>query len=111
MEALLETDKDALKTEDCIQKRKGRINDRLIHINWDNWIPDELHLMLRITDVLTHNLINAAANQDRKDGRCSKNINDGLMIQKLVESIRSCGVPLKIYNADKKAFLYLLGWW
>ena len=66
MEALLETDEDALKSEDCIQKRKGRINDPLIHINLDNWIPDELHLMLRITDVLTCNLINAAANPRQK---------------------------------------------
>ena len=101
MEALLETDEDALKTEDCTQKRKGRINDPLIH-----WIPDELHLMLRITDVLTRNLINAAANQDKKDGRRSKNINDRSMIQKLIESIRSCGVPFKIHNADKKAFSF-----
>jgi len=29
METLLESDEDALKTEDCMQKRKGRINDPL----------------------------------------------------------------------------------
>jgi len=30
MEALLETDEAILRTEDCMQKRKGRINDPLI---------------------------------------------------------------------------------
>ena len=104
IEALLETDEDVPKTQDCIQKRKGRVNNPLIDL--DNWIPDELHLMLRVTDVLTRNLINAAANQDRKDGRRSENINDGPMIQKLVESIRSCGVPFKIRSADKKVFCF-----
>ena len=62
--------------------------------------------MLRVTDVLTRNLINAAANQDRKDGRRSKDINDGPIIQKLIESIRSCGVPFKIRSADKKVFSF-----
>jgi len=56
--------------------------------------------MLRVTDV--QHLINAATNQDRKDGRHSKNIN-GLMIQTLVESMRSCVVSFKIHNADKKS--------
>jgi len=61
----METDE---KTKNCVQKRKGRINDLLIHIDLDNWIPDELHLMLQVIDVLTHYLINAAANHYRKDG-------------------------------------------
>jgi len=62
--------------------------------------------MPRVIDVLTHNFINAAAYQDRKDGRCSIKINDGPMIQKLVKSIRSCGVvPFKIHRADKKVLI------
>ena len=40
--------------------RKGRINEPLLPISLDNVVPDELHLLLRITDVLTKNLINAA---------------------------------------------------
>ena len=44
--------------------------------------------------------------QDRKDGRRSKNISDGPMILKLVGSIRSCGVPFKIHNADTKVFSF-----
>jgi len=64
--------------------------------------------MPRVTDVLTHNLINATANQDKKDGRRSKKINDGPMIQKLVESIRSCRVvSSKIHSADKKVFSFI----
>jgi len=36
-------------TED---QKKGRMNTPLLHILLMNVIPDELHLMLRVTDVL-----------------------------------------------------------
>ena len=52
---------------------------------------------------MTHNLINAAVNQDRRDGIDAVKISmmHGPMVQKLLKSIRSCGVPFKISNADK----------
>ena len=52
----------------------GRVNDPLITIDLDYWIPGELHLLLRITDVLIQNLINAAASDDYKHSRSNKDI-------------------------------------
>jgi len=84
IEALLETDEDILRATDCIEKRRGRLYNPLLYIDIDNWIPDELHLMLRVTDILTRNLIYGAANQDRKDGSHKRNIADGPMVRKLL---------------------------
>ena len=39
----------------------------LLEIETDHIIPDELHLLLRITDVLTDNLITTAITHDKKD--------------------------------------------
>ena len=64
IEGLTETDKQLLKTNKYKNIRMGRVNDPLITIDLDYWIPDELHLLLRITDVLTRNLITAAASDE-----------------------------------------------
>ena len=89
--------------------RMGRVNDPLITIDLDYWIPDELHLLLRITDVLTRNLITAAACDDYKHGRSNKDILHGPMVKKLLGAIKSCGVSLSIHDSDKK-YLVLLLW-
>ena len=86
----------------------GRLNDPLIHINLDNWIPDELHLKLRITDVLTRNLISAAAYDDCKHGRRSQDILGIIMVKKLLEEINSCGVSFSIQNSARKHLALLL---
>ena len=80
-----------LRTQQYKNIRMGRINDPLLRINLDNVIPDELHLILRITDVLIRNLIHAAASHDARNGRSVR----------LLESIRSCGVS---FNSNKAAF-------
>jgi len=51
---LSEIDEELLKTDIL---RRGRLENPLIHISLDHWIPDELHLMLRVTNVLICNLI------------------------------------------------------
>ena len=43
----------------------GCIKMPLISLELDHVIPDELHMLLRITDVLIQNLINAATSNDR----------------------------------------------
>lgn len=48
-----------------IKPNYGCINMPLIDIELDHVIPDELHMLLRITDVLIQNLINAATSHDR----------------------------------------------
>ena len=53
IEGLTETDKQLLKMNKYKNIRMGRVNDPLITIDLDYWIPDEFHFLLRITDVLT----------------------------------------------------------
>ena len=86
--------------------RMGRVNDPLITIDLDYWIPDELHLLLQVTDVLTRNLIIAAAS-DYKHGRRDKDILGGPMVKKLLGAIKSCGVSFSI---NTKKYLVLLLW-
>lgn len=106
IEGLTETDKQLLKTDKYKNIRMGRVNDPLITIDLDYWIPDELHLLLRVTDVLTRNLITAAANDDYKHGRSNKDILHGPMVKKLLGAIKSCGVSLSINDSDKKVFSF-----
>ena len=106
IEGLCETDKQLLKTDKYKSIRMGRVNDPLITIDLDYWVPDELHLLLRITDVLTRNLINAAASDDYKHGRSNKDILRGPMVKKLLGAIKSCGVSLSIHDSDKKVFSF-----
>jgi len=100
IEGLTETDEELLKTEKHKKMRMGRPADPLIHISLENWLPDELHLMLQVTDVLAHNLIVAAACNDYKNGRRSKDILHGPMVKIL---LKSCGV-------SRKKHLLLLHW-
>jgi len=48
-----------------IKPNYGCINMPLVDIELDHVIPDELHMLLRVTDVLIQNLINAATSHDR----------------------------------------------
>ena len=49
IQGLIEMDKGLLKTEKYKNIRMGRLNDPLIYIDLEYWIPDELHLLLRVT--------------------------------------------------------------
>ena len=60
--------------------------------------------MLRITDVLTRNLIYAAGTHDTKNIRHGNDILNGAMVFMLLKSIRSCGVTFQIYDSAKKKF-------
>jgi len=78
------------------QLRVGLIAKPLLNIELDNVVVDELHLMLRVTDRLTRNLINAAMTDDLK----FRDISDQLqrpMILKLLKEIRSCGVSFYVH--------------
>ena len=50
-------------------QRKGKVYKPLLHIPLKNVVPDELHLMLHITDVLIRNLINTAMKYDAVNSR------------------------------------------
>ena len=66
----------------------------LLDIELENIMPNELHLLLQITDVMTENLIIAARLHDKRQQRGK--LLDGAMIKQLIESIKSCGVSFKI---------------
>ena len=48
------------------------IHKLLLHLELDHIIPDELHLMLRISDVLIKALIDTARTYDRHQHRVSR---------------------------------------
>ena len=80
----------------------------LLVIPLDHIILDELHLMLRITDILIENLIEDAMQWDDKESSSSskkRSIEKSKHVQKLIEAINNCGVTFSIWekrNADGK---------
>ena len=74
----------------------GYIRQKLINIDLDHIIPDELHLLLRITDRLIKNLISGAITNDNVT-----NILEGTMVKNLVQAIRSCGVTFNIFTKSR----------
>ena len=85
---------EALKTGN----EPGQIHPPLLDLSLHNIIPDELHLLLRITDRLIENLINAAIQHDSPRSRPL----EGDMIKELLKHIRSCGMPFNIYEKARK---------
>ena len=83
------------------------INQPLLDLELDHVVPDELHLMLRVTDVLINALIETASAYDRNQHmvsgtRGSYKVLDGPLIKNLISAIRDCGVYFNIYvNEDE----------
>ncbi|XP_048589349.1 uncharacterized protein LOC116615043 [Nematostella vectensis] len=79
----------------------------LLNIELDHVIVDELHLMLRVTDVLTKNLVYQAIDRDKKDDFDKKRgEGKGSHLKKLVSTIRSLGISFDVWeqlNADKSS--------
>ena len=93
-------------------------HEPLLHIELDHVVLDELHLLLRILDVLIENLVKDVLDWDQSenwDKRKSQHKNEHL--NNLKATIRSCGVSFDIWektNADGKGsgqydFTSLLG--
>ena len=76
----------------------GSIHPPLLDLPLHNIIPDELHLLLRITDRLIENLINGAV---QNDSPRSKPL-EGDMVKELLKEIRSCGVPFNVKETSRK---------
>ncbi|CAG2215584.1 unnamed protein product [Mytilus edulis] len=67
----------------------------LLNIEVDHFLPDELHLMLRITDVLLRNVIFDVLDKDdkaKKQGLPSTNLED------FVTLVQSCGVSFHVWT-------------
>ena len=83
------------------------INKPLLNLELDHIVPDELHLMLRVTDVLINALIDTARAYDRNQhmvsGRQgSYKVLDGPLIKNLISAIRDCGVYFNIYDKEDR---------
>lgn len=79
------------------------IKNPLLDLELDHIIPDELHLMLRVTDVLIKALIETAMTYDKHQHRVlrirrSYKVLDGPLLSKLVLAICDCGVHFNIYE-------------
>ena len=95
------------------------VNDPLLSIDLDHIILDELHLLLRVTDVLINNLIDDFLEMDKKEDLSKKKSDPtrGAHLQQFIKTVSSCGVSVNVWqqkNADGKGsgtyeFTSLLG--
>ena len=95
--------------EMCTKSKDNYCCDRrpILNIELDHIVVDERHLMLRVTDILTENLITECLDWDKEDDLDRKRGDtQGMHLTRLVQSIRSCGVSFDVWeqhNADGKA--------
>ena len=82
----------------------------LLNIDLDHVILDELHLMLRVVDVLIDNLLEDVLEWDKNVDICKRRSEKrGEHLENLVSTIRSCGVSFQVWqksNADGKPGKY-----
>jgi len=103
IEALTTTD----PTPHQEQERKGLIYPPLINIPLTNVVIDELHLLLRITDVLTKNLIRAGLSHDAQyNAQISSEVLERLMIKNLLDNIRDYWVIFNVYLDSDGDFIF-----
>lgn len=79
------------------QHSKGCIRPPLLNFELTDVIIDELHLMLRVTDVLLRNLIWAMIHMDLRD-------RGDTHLKALVNEIKSCGISFKVNESYTHAF-------
>ena len=74
----------------------------LLSIDLDHVVPDELHLFLRIMDILIENLISYAVELDIRATRKQTDLLQGATLKKVQASIQSCGVSFQIWKKKEK---------
>lgn len=83
------------RTRTTIEQCQGSQSKVCVHplLNFEvnDIVIDELHLMLRVTDILLRNLIWAMLHMDMRD-------NGETHLKALVDEIRSCGISFKVIN-------------
>ncbi|CAB4020859.1 Hypothetical predicted protein, partial [Paramuricea clavata] len=89
-----EMKRDLKDLRESAEKKSGNyccVNPPLLNIELDHIIPDELHLLLRIMDVLTGNLVADAVEWDRSDNwNKKKSERKNTHVIELTETIRAC---------------------
>ena len=88
-------DNSRFSSKPC-QKHLGSIHLPLLDIDPTKVVVDELHLLLRVTDILTRNLISIAASRDHEQqqhhGEASNHIGE------LEQAVQSCKVTFTIWQ-------------
>jgi len=79
-----------------IHKRTGSIHEPLLNLEPQDLVPDELHLFLRISDVLIRHVIVRVGGLEQR-GRHMSGIQSS-NIQTLQRLVCSCGVSFSIHN-------------
>ena len=86
------------------KKEYGCVCEPLLNIPIDHVIPDELHLLLRITDVLLTNLLDDAMERDEKEDNVkTRGMEKGLHLKAIVQLINDCGVTFTIWEKQDSA--------
>ena len=75
----------------------------------DHVVPDELHLFLRIMDILIENLISYAVELDIRATRKQTDLLQGATLKKVQASIQSCGVSYSKSGRKKRSQKSLTG--
>ena len=84
------------------KKLKDSLHKPILNIELDYVIPDELHLLLRITDVLINNFITSAVSYDISNSTGKPKPLEGPMTLSLITEIRKhIGVQFNIYEKEK----------
>ena len=88
------------------QKKFSVIHQPLFNIELDHVILDELHLMMRVKDRLTENLITEVMDRDgQADISKGKGEKKGIYLETLINTIKNLGISFSIWekkNADGK---------
>jgi len=100
IEGLLDSRNPRILPAAIKEQKLSQIHIPLIHLQLKYVIPDELHLLLRVTDVLIRNLINATIQHNLKHSGHRRNVNilSGEMVSKLLGAICDCGITFKIMH-------------
>ena len=90
------------KIKQFVREGKGDYccaKEPLLNIELDQVIVDELHLLLRVMDVMIDNIITNNIDWDKQED-FEKNSKQpkGLHLKKLVTEIRSCGVGFDVWE-------------
>ena len=117
-EELIRTLKDLKELCNLKKDNFGCVNEPLLNIELTNVVPDELHLLLRVTDVLLKNVIDEAVEHDAiGDFQKNRGQRKGIHLDKVVKSINDIGISFSIWNkknadgseSNLKEFTSLLG--
>ena len=87
----------------CKSSNFGCINPTLINIDLDHVVPDELHLLLRVTDRMLQNVDEILEKDAIDDFNKPRGQPKGVLLKKFVEDVNEIGLTFSVWykkNAD-----------